>query len=853
MGKSQVYSTGRSKLLKQTPFLVRQLRAIFILIVVSVLSIGMHIANTGNVKAATLDIELELVATGYSAPSDIASTGIPGDDRLFIVEQGNAGIIRILHTDGTKETTPFLDLPNGTVLNGGERGLLGLAFHPNYASNRYFYISYTRSDNALVVARYTRDANNPDLADINSGQTIIVVPHPDEDNHNGGDLNFGPDGYLYIGTGDGGGGGNPSNSSQNLESLQGKLLRLDVDSASPYAIPEDNPFVGTEGEDEIWAYGLRNPWRFSFDRETGDLWIGDVGQGQREEINFLPSGTGAGTNFGWRCYEGTTTYNTAGCGPIGNYTFPIGEYTHGGGRCSVTGGFVYRGNDYPAMKGHYFFGDYCSGELYTLTSDGSGGWEQELQTDLNINMTTFGEDSSGELYVAQRTDGNIFRLTTSTEAPEDTTPPTTSITSPINGAEVSETILITADSSDDVEVDRVEFRIDGELKSTDSTPPYSYSWDTTTVEDGEHTITSRAYDTSDNVTTSSTVTVTVQNDQSNPLPNPWVGTDIGNVGTAGSASYSGGVFTLNGAGSTIGGTADSFHFVHQTLNGDGQITARLTSIENNSSQAEAGIMIRSGLGNNDVHVSLTGTPTASGDISFKIRATDGSTTTTTVAVENKNTPYWLRLQRQGTTIASYWSTNGTDWEHIINTTLDLNVNNYVGLVVSSHDTDELNTSTFDNVEFLAGGDSPPVIDIINPGHTGVYSGIVDVEINVVDANGIDKVEYYVDGTLVHTDNSAPFTYAWNTFMLTNGNHILGVTAYDENNNNSTHTHVVEVQNESVFYRSDFNNSGTVNFSDLLILLSSYGQNVTPGESGDLNGDGNVTFADILILLSVYNT
>ncbi len=347
-----------------------------------------------------------LYAEGFSNPVSIANAG---DERLFIVERG--GLIRIIDTEGNVETTPFLDL-SGIITSGGEQGLLGLAFHPSYSENGYFYVNYTDLEGNTVVERYEVSESDPDIADYESGMLILEFEQP-FDNHNGGDLKFGPDGYLYIGTGDGGSGGDPQDNAQDLSILLGKMLRIDVDLGSPYAIPEDNPYTGNaEALDEIWASGLRNPWRYSFDRKTGDLWIADVGQQDIEEVNFVPAGEGAGWNFGWRCYEGSQEYNSADCGAEGEYDFPVFEYTQvGENGCSVTGGFVYRGSDYPSLDGYYFFADYCNNRIYSLHQS-EGQWLMEDHGRYaDNNFSTFGEDGNGELYIAGISSGKVYRIT----------------------------------------------------------------------------------------------------------------------------------------------------------------------------------------------------------------------------------------------------------------------------------------------------------------------------------------------------------------------------------------------------------------------------------------------------------
>lgn len=332
-------------------------------------------------------------ATGFSSPVEIVNAG---DDRLFVVEQ--SGRIIILNADGTKNTTPFLNIST-IITSGGERGLLGLAFDPDYATTGRFYVNYTNSTGNTAIARYTVSAD-PDIANP-TGEVLLTITQPFS-NHNGGNINFGPDGYLWISMGDGGSGGDPSNYGQNKNSLLGKMLRIDV-SGDAYTVPSDNPFVGTEGSDEIWAYGLRNAWKFSFDRDNGDLWIADVGQNAIEEINKTSS-TEAGLNYGWRCYEGNSNYNTTGCEPAETMTFPVAVYNHSGGKCSITGGYVYRGEAYANLEGKYFFADYCSGEIGWVDEDNN----LEFITDTSNFFATFGQDANGELYVGGS--GKVFKI-----------------------------------------------------------------------------------------------------------------------------------------------------------------------------------------------------------------------------------------------------------------------------------------------------------------------------------------------------------------------------------------------------------------------------------------------------------
>ncbi len=363
---------------------------------------------------AQSDLRLCPVAEGLGRVVDIANCG---DERLFVVDQ--EGIIRVIFADGRISLTPFLDI-SGKVRNSGEQGLLGLAFHPDYESNGYFFVNYINDNQETVLARYQVSASDSSQADVNSEFVLITIPQP-YTNHNGGDLNFGPDGYLYVSLGDGGSGGDPLNLGQNLTSPLGKILRIDVNEgtgAAPdysggqgYTIPLSNPLSDGAGGnlDEIWASGLRNPWRFSFDRQTGAMWIGDVGQGAWEEINLEPAGSLGGLNYGWRCYEGNHPYNTTGCEAESAYTFPIFEYNHSTG-CSVNGGFVYRGADFPDLQGRYFYTDFCSTSLWALQLNGTV-WENELVLNYasGNNMTTMGEDFRGELYLGSL-QGRVFRM-----------------------------------------------------------------------------------------------------------------------------------------------------------------------------------------------------------------------------------------------------------------------------------------------------------------------------------------------------------------------------------------------------------------------------------------------------------
>ncbi len=374
-------------------------------------------------------VELELLADGFTQPLGLVATGIAEDERLFVLEKN--GRVKILHQDGTVEPDPFLSI--GHLLSfESERGLLGLAFDPDYAINGYFYINYTRAheDEELkgdtVIARYQVQSENPNVADPNSSEILLIVPQ-DFANHNGGDLQFGPeDGYLYIMLGDGGSRDDPNDRGQALDNMLGTILRIDVHStggagacgtAENYGIPADNPFVDVAGAcSEIWAYGLRNPWRVSFDRLTNDLFIADVGQDAREEINLQPHDSAGGENYGWRCYEGTLPANLNDCPPENTLTFPILEYPHPSGM-SVTGGYVYRGSLYPNLYGAYFYGDFVTGAMWLARPSSDGNdvtWEaSQIEEIPTLSISSFGQDNAGELYVVDfdwSSEGAVYRL-----------------------------------------------------------------------------------------------------------------------------------------------------------------------------------------------------------------------------------------------------------------------------------------------------------------------------------------------------------------------------------------------------------------------------------------------------------
>ena len=341
--------------------------------------------------------------SGFTQPVQITQAG-DGSGRLFFVEQ--PGRIRVSR-GGTLLPVPFLDIVS-RVSCCGERGLLSVAFPPGYGSKRYFYVDYTDTAGNTVISRHRLGAD-ADVADPGSEQIVLTIAQP-YSNHNGGQLAFGPDGYLYVGMGDGGSGGDPQNNAQSPTSLLGKILRIDVESgAAPYAVPVSNPFAGRAGyRGEIWALGLRNPWRFSFDRRTGDLFIGDVGQNRYEEVDFQPAGDPGGENYGWRIMEAGHCYDPNPCNQTGLLQ-PVFEYDHSQG-CSVTGGFVYRGSLYPRMQGVYFFADYCSGRLWGLRRDGNSFQSTQL-LDSPYTVSTFGEDEAGNVYLADYGRGDVYQVT----------------------------------------------------------------------------------------------------------------------------------------------------------------------------------------------------------------------------------------------------------------------------------------------------------------------------------------------------------------------------------------------------------------------------------------------------------
>jgi glucose/arabinose dehydrogenase len=342
-------------------------------------------------------------ASGLTSPVGITNAG---DSRLFVVNQ--RGYIHIISSDGTVNPQPYLDIHH-RIVYAGERGLLGVAFHPQYQTNGYFYVNYIGEGDSTHISRFKVGSTSPDVADSTSEVKLMTIFQPFP-NHKGGDLCFGPDGYLYIGLGDGGSSGDPGKRAQNSMDYHGKMLRIDVDHGNPYSIPTTNPFFeSTTTLNEIWALGLRNPWRFSFDRLTGDLWIADVGQKIFEEIDVQPSNSKGGENYGWNCYEGDQPYNNTGCISSEQMTFPVYIYTHDP-ECSITGGYVFRGSTSSAFYGHYFFADYCSDRIWTLHKSGDQWEKQDFGKFSGNGFSTFGEDASGKIYIAGIKSGKIYRI-----------------------------------------------------------------------------------------------------------------------------------------------------------------------------------------------------------------------------------------------------------------------------------------------------------------------------------------------------------------------------------------------------------------------------------------------------------
>lgn len=413
--------------MKSHPFspFVMLLGAFLVLLLSAWVALGLFATKpslAATLQQQAITLQVAPFATGLSQPVKITNAG---DNRLFVVQQ--SGEIRIVQANGTVLDTPFLNL-SSKVATDSEQGLLGLAFEPG--SSTVFYVNYTRESTDseqhgdTIIARYRVTGNDPNVADPTSEEIVLTVDQP-YPNHNAGDLAFGPDGYLYIPLGDGGSGGDPEDRAQNLNELLGKVLRINVTGQPTYTIPADNPFTTDNNPNtraEIWAWGLRNPWRFSFDRQTQDIYFGDVGQGAYEEIDFQPANSTGGENYGWDCREGAHPYTGAqspACTGNNNLVEPIFEYARAENQSnpsapcsSITGGFVYRGTAYPALVGHYILADYCSGKFWSLIRNNQNAWISTAHGKLINSASTFGEDQNGELYVASLSDGIIYRIAT---------------------------------------------------------------------------------------------------------------------------------------------------------------------------------------------------------------------------------------------------------------------------------------------------------------------------------------------------------------------------------------------------------------------------------------------------------
>lgn len=359
--------------------------------------------------SGSLSLGTQLVASGFDNPLFV--TYAPGATDLYVVEK--TGKVQIIEGSGSRSTA-FMNVAAKISTNDPERGLLSIAFDPKYTSNSYVYAFYTGSNGDGQVSRFTAN-RTAKTVDSGTEKNLLTIPHSTNGNHNGGQLQFGPDGYLYISAGDGGSQGDPNGNGQNTNVLNGKILRIDVNGTSAgkaYAIPTGNPYTSGGGLPEIWAYGLRNPWRFSFDRSTGDMWIADVGGGLAEEVNFQSKSATGGKNYGWHVLEGNDCVNS-GCDKS-NKVFPVYTYPHTNSNCSITGGYVYRGTQYAAMQGRYFMGDYCTSNIWSVSPNGSGGWTTKLELSnalgAQYSLSSFGEGPDGSLYVTNVAGGKIYKL-----------------------------------------------------------------------------------------------------------------------------------------------------------------------------------------------------------------------------------------------------------------------------------------------------------------------------------------------------------------------------------------------------------------------------------------------------------
>lgn len=397
--------TTETKVTVKQNLFKRVVFAALFLVLTAIMAVVVNIVDAQSGFPDPAGYQWALVSEGFDNPIYM-TTANDGSNRLFVVEQ--TGLIWIVE-DGEQLSEPFLDYSSKippAVLRGGysEQGLLGLAFHPDYADNGYFFISYTDINGDSIIARMSVSQSDANLADETSEVVILALDQPFE-NHNSGHIVFGPDGFLYISFGDGGDQGDPFGYAQNPQSLFGKILRIDVDSASPYAVPQDNPFVGDAAfAPEIWQMGFRNPWRFSFDRATGDFYLADVGEWQFEEVNYLPAGE-SGANFGWEYFEANLKRDGE---PPDGLTSPILAYDHSLG-CSITGGYVYRGSLLPELQGYYFYGDYCLGNLWIARRNEAGDWVETLWMNTLRQISSFGEDDEGELYLVDYK-GELLRL-----------------------------------------------------------------------------------------------------------------------------------------------------------------------------------------------------------------------------------------------------------------------------------------------------------------------------------------------------------------------------------------------------------------------------------------------------------